>query len=192
MNKIASILTGLALVATASIAPAMAQIAPFTPGTFTFPGPGTFTFNVSPTSGLIPLTVIPVTFNALNDGISTGFLTLSGGTKAYGGPGVAGTYTSVTEFFAPDAGQNLGPFSDVGTVFISQRSATTFDLASDTTTFTASGTSFDLVPGTPGTPGTPGAPVPEASTTASFGLLLALSLGGLAVAAKRKKAASSL
>lgn len=32
------------------------------------------------------------------------------------------------------------------------------------------------------------APVPEASTTASFGLLLALGLGGLAVAGRRKKA----
>jgi len=34
--------------------------------------------------------------------------------------------------------------------------------------------------------------VPEASTTVSFGLLLALGLGGLVVAAKRKKAAPSL
>lgn len=37
-----------------------------------------------------------------------------------------------------------------------------------------------------------GAPVPEASTTVSFGLLLALGLGGVVVAAKRKKAAPSL
>lgn len=35
---------------------------------------------------------------------------------------------------------------------------------------------------------TPSAPVPEASTTASLGLMLCLCLGGLAVAAKRKKA----
>lgn len=34
------------------------------------------------------------------------------------------------------------------------------------------------------------APVPEASTTASLGLLLALGLGGLVVAARRKKATS--
>ena len=34
-----------------------------------------------------------------------------------------------------------------------------------------------------------GAPVPEASTTVSFGLLLALGLGGLAVAKKRKQSA---
>ena len=34
------------------------------------------------------------------------------------------------------------------------------------------------------------APVPEASTTVSFGLLLALGMGGTVVAAKRKKAAS--
>ena len=36
------------------------------------------------------------------------------------------------------------------------------------------------------------APVPEASTTASFGLLLALGLGGMVVAAKRRKTASAL
>ena len=36
------------------------------------------------------------------------------------------------------------------------------------------------------------APVPEASTTVSFGLLLALGMGGLGVAARRKKAAKSL
>ncbi len=35
------------------------------------------------------------------------------------------------------------------------------------------------------------APVPESSTTVSFGLLLALGLGGLAVAAKRRRAAPS-
>ena len=35
-----------------------------------------------------------------------------------------------------------------------------------------------------------GSPVPEASTTASFGLLLALGLGGLAVASRRRKAAT--
>ena len=35
----------------------------------------------------------------------------------------------------------------------------------------------------------PPAPVPEASTPVSFGLLLALGLGGLVVAAKRKKSA---
>lgn len=35
----------------------------------------------------------------------------------------------------------------------------------------------------------PGAPVPEASTTVSFGLLLTLGLGGVVIAAKRKKAA---
>ena len=36
------------------------------------------------------------------------------------------------------------------------------------------------------------APVPEASTTVSFGLLLALGLGGLVIAAKRKKAHATL
>lgn len=36
----------------------------------------------------------------------------------------------------------------------------------------------------------PAAPVPEASTTVSFGLLLALGLGGLVIAARKKKASS--
>ena len=36
------------------------------------------------------------------------------------------------------------------------------------------------------------APVPEASTTVSLGLLLALGVGGLVIAARRRKAASSL
>ncbi len=36
------------------------------------------------------------------------------------------------------------------------------------------------------------APVPEASTTISFGLLLALGLGGLAVAAKRRKSVTAI
>jgi hypothetical protein len=40
-------------------------------------------------------------------------------------------------------------------------------------------------------PGTPAlsSPVPEASTTVSLGLLLALGMGGIVVAGKRKKAA---
>ena len=181
MNKITSTLAGLALVAAAGITPALAQT-----GTFTFAGPGTFTFNMAPGAGFVPITVIPVVFNATSGPNSTGVLTLSGGMEQFGATGIAGTYTGVTEFFAPNAGQALGPFADVGTVFVSQRSAGTYDLASDTTTFTASGTSFDLVPGVPG------APVPEASTTASFGLLLALGLGGLAVAAKRKKAGAAV
>lgn len=36
---------------------------------------------------------------------------------------------------------------------------------------------------------TPGSPVPEASTTVSLGLLLALGLGGLVVAARKKRTA---
>ena len=176
MNKLTSTLAGLALVAGASIAPACAQ------GTFTFPGPGTFTFIVSP-GGFVATqaTQIPVVFNPTAGAISTGTLSLSGGLEQFGAPGIAGTYTNVTEVYTPGTGPLAG-FADTGTVFVSQRSATTYDLASDTTTFTNSGTSFDLVPGTPPA-------VPEASTTASFGLLLALGLGGLVVAARRRKRA---
>ena len=168
-HKIPSTLAGLALVATAGIAPALAQ------GTFTYAGgPTPFTFRTDGPGTAITLAPIPVIFNPTTVGGSTttGTLALTGGTFAFGGP-IAGTITGVTETFIPTVGPG---FTDMGTIFISQRSATTYDIASDTTTFTTSGTSFDLVPGTP---------VPEASPTASLGLLLAL--GGIAVAAKRKK-----
>ena len=175
MNKITSTLAGLAFVATASIAPAFAQGT----GTFTYSGgPTPFTFSAGATG--VSLSAIPVLFNSTTDGNSTGTLSLSGGTRAFGS-GTFGTFTGVTETFTPSSGTLTG-FSDVGTVFVSQRSATTFDLASDTTTFTNSGTSFDLVPGSP---------VPEASTTASLGLLLALGMGGIVIAAKRKKAGNA-
>ena len=172
MNRFTSALAGLALMATASIAPALAQGT--NPGTFTFPGPGTFSFTDTP-AGFVN-TTIPVVFNPMTAGsvASTGTLTLTGGVEQFGATGIAGTFTGVTETFTPNAGQTLAAFTDTGTVFVSQRSATTFDLASDTTTFTTSGTNFDLVPGTPG-------PVPEASTTVSFGALLALGVRAVAL-----------
>ena len=173
MNKITSTLAGLAIVATASIAPAMAQ------GNFVYSGgPTPFTFS-SGTPGGINTSPILVAFNALTGPNSTGTLTLSGGTEQFGAVGTAGTFFLVTETFVPSTGPLLG-FSDTGTVFVSQRSATTFDISSDTTTFTASGTSFDLVPGA----------VPEASTVVSFGALLAL--GGLAVVLRRKGVKSAV
>ena len=179
MNKLTSTLAGLALVATASIAPAFAQGT--SPGTFTFNNMGvpgaTFSFTDTP-AGFVN-TVIPVIFNPTAPSLSTstGTLTLTGGVEQFGATGTAGTFTGVTETFTPSAGQAQAGFTDTGgTVFVSQRTANTFDLASDPTTFTASGTSFDLAPGTP--------VVPEASTTISFGALLAL--GGLAVVLRRK------
>ena len=168
MNKITSTLAGLALVATASVVPAMAQ------GTFTYSGgPAPFTFSTDGPGMALTATNVAVQFNPTVGAVSNGFLTLSGGTFLFGGP-VAGTITGVTEAFSATLN---GPvtITDTGTVFISQRSATTFDIASDTTTYTRSGTSFDLVPGSP---------VPEASTVVSFGALLAL--GGLAVVLRRK------
>ena len=176
MNKITSTLAGLAFVATASIAPAFAQT-----GTFTFAGGSTpFFFTGAGAAGLF-LSPIAVSFNSTTGPNSTGFLSLAGGSLLFGSSGLVGTYGGVTETYTPGTGP-LTAFSDSGTVFVSQRSATTFDLASDTTTFTTSGTNFDLVPGVP---------IPEAATTTSFGLLLALGLGGLVVAAKRKKAGSA-
>ena len=173
MNKITSTLAGLAIVATASIAPAMAQ------GNFVYSGgPMPFTFTAG-TPGGINSSAIPVVFNALAGANSTGTLTLSGGMEQFGATGTVGTFFLVTETFVPTSGPLAG-FSDTGTAFVSQRSATTYDISSDTTTFTRSGTSFDLVPGA----------VPEASTVVSFGALLAL--GGLAVVLRRKGVKSAV
>lgn len=57
--------------------------------------------------------------------------------------------------------------------------------AADTFQITTDGASGDRLKLTSFAP----APVPEASTTVSFGLLLALGLGGMVIAARRKKAA---
>jgi len=167
MNKITSTLAGLAIVAGASIAPAMAQ------GNFTNTAPFTFSF-VPGTS--LNLTNVPVTFNPTAAGTtpSQGLLSITAT-----GPIGMNFFQTVSLSFTPNAGgtQSLpNPDTTFTGLFVNQNPNTgLFDIASNGTS--AGGNSFDLAPGT-------ASPVPEASTTVSFGALLAL--GGLAVVLRRK------
>ena len=162
MNKLATTLAGLALVAGASIAPAFAQGAFFAsqPFTFTFT-PGNTSFNV---------TGIAVTYNPLGGATpSTGFLTLTGGTLQSGSSVI---YDNTQLAFA----NSTTSFSDVvAQTTVNDLGNGTFSIAS--VGATAKGDQYNLVPG---------APVPEASTVISFGALLAL--GGLAVLRRKSVA----
>ena len=103
---------------------------------------------------------------------------------------------SITAFSgANGTGTNLGAFSAVGDNF--QANKLYFMGAADST---GANTIGSLVLTDPGFAGDvigiddvliarAGAPVPEASTTVSLGLLLALGMGGIVMAAKRKKRA---
>ena len=103
---------------------------------------------------------------------------------------------SITAFSgANGTGTNLGAFSAVGDNF--QNNNLYFMGAADST---GANTIGSLVLTDPGFAGDQigiddvliaraGAPVPEASTTVSLGLLLALGMGGIVMAAKRKKRA---
>lgn len=156
MNKVTTILTGLAIVATASIAPAFAQ------GNFSTNSP--FVFSFSPANSFTA-TDQPVLYNALGTtGFSNGFLTLTGGTEI----GTSVVYSNVSLSFSPTLGgmptvTDVVPMSTV----VALDGTGLYSLAS--VGVTAKGDNFNVV----------GAPVPEASTVISFGALLAL--GGLAV-----------
>lgn len=174
MNKITATLAGLALAAGASVAPAMAQGNLFTP-------PGTFSFTAAAGAGGVfsalgtgatfnPLTGTPVTGVAFtltgtridsSNIFNLGTLTVTNGTTTLltEGPGAMSQFTGPFQFA-------VNSLANGGTAIASVGAAT-------------DGTTFNLVQ----------APVPEASTTASFGLLLALGMGGLVIAAKRKKCA---
>jgi hypothetical protein len=166
MNKITSTLAGLAIVASASIAPAMAQGNLFSPpGTFTFTGLGTSNFSATGTgetfNPLMGTPVTPVGFSLTGTGANGSTSIFNLGTLTITGANVGGAgINSFTE---------TGPLTFVvaglgaGGVGIASLGAA------------ADGTTFNLVGG---------APVPEASTTVSFGALLAL--GGLAVVLRRK------
>jgi len=176
MNKITTALAGLALAAGASVAPAMAQGNLFSPpGTFSFSMPTATTFSASGNND---------SFNALNSTTTqtVGFTltgTQIGATNVFMLNSLVITPVgSVNPTFTFNPTNNPLDFSFTNVAGVPVAIAS---LGADNT-----GTTFNLVGGTAS------APVPEASTTASFGLLLALGLGGLAIAAKRKKAASSL
>ena len=143
---------------------------------------------------------------------SSHFLFVSGGgslTLSFASP-VAGVGFSTIDLFNPNGanpisitafsgangtGTSLGAFSAVGDNF--QANKLYFMGAADST---GANTIGSLVLTDPGFAGDAigiddvliaraGAPVPEASTTVSLGLLLALGMGGIVMAAKRKKRA---
>ena len=156
MNKVTTILAGLAIVATTSIAPAFAQ------GNFTTNSP--FVFSFSPANSFTAISQ-PVLYNAVGTtGFSNGFLTLMGGTEV----GTSVVYDNVSLSFSPTFG-GMPTVTDIipMTTVVPLDGTGNYSIAS--VGFTAKGDNFNVV----------GAPVPEASTVISFGALLAL--GGLAV-----------
>jgi len=165
MNKITATLAGLALVAGASVAPAMAQGNLFSPpGTFTFSMPTATTFSASgnndsfnPTGSTATQTV-GFTLSGTRIDSSGVFMLNSLVITPVGS-------TSPTFTFNPTNNPLDFSFTNITGVPVAIAS-----LGADNT-----GTTFNLVGG---------APVPEASTTVSFGALLAL--GGLALVLRRK------
>ncbi len=174
MNKLTTTLAGLAIAATASIAPAFAQTG--SQGNFFTPGPFQFSFIGTPgTAGSSFLVSgIKVTENTLDTtGVKTGLLTLSGGKEIDGGP----LYSGVNLSFTPDNGNSVVT-DTFNFVVLANTTSQGYGIAN----FGVgnNGSTLNLIQGTP----TPA--VPEASTVISFGALLAL--GGLAVL-RRKSAA---
>ncbi len=157
MNKITSTLTGLALVAAASVAPAFAQAgnlftpvggSPFTVvgvGTANFTATGTAMFNAA---GSTSVTSVPFTITGsdTNGALYT--------IKTYTLNGVLDTTAPGAFFIVATLPSGATSVASVGSL--------------------PSGNTFNLV----------NAPVPEASTVVSFGALLAL--GGMAVVLRRK------
>ena len=164
MNKIASALAGLAVVAGASLTPAFAQ------GAFTSnPGsPASFTF--SPAS--FTLTGAPADFF---DGMGTftdGTVDLTS-TSTASGPNFS---YNTTLNFQPSGGKAFAPETGVALVtFNGTGAARTVTFSNENIQgFGPNGNTLNLSYPTPAT-----APVPEAGTALSFGALLVL--GGVAV-----------
>ena len=165
MNKITSILAGIATVAAVSVAPAFAQGNLFSPpGTFSFVTSGSGvtvtgsgdSFNPVAGTGIIT----PVSFTLLGTQVgATNFYNLTSLTINGTGVGSGATPNTFVETGALQFSIQTTPAG--GTTIASSGPA-------------ADGTTFNLV----------SAPVPEASTTISFGALLAL--GGLALVLRRK------
>lgn len=167
MNKITSTLAGFAILAAASVAPAMAQGNLFIP-------PGTFT--ILPTAAGL--------FSATGSGNfnPTGSAATTTATFTLTGTQISGPLFQVTALtITPAAGSGVLPFTETGTAGTGATlgaGGAAFDftdvpvgpggVAVASVGAAADGTTFNLVN-----------PVPEASTVVSFGALLAL--GGLAV-----------
>ncbi len=165
MNKLTSTLAGLALVAGASVAPAFAQ------GAFSNTTP--FVFSFTPTS--FTATNVLVNYNPVGGGsVSTGFLSLSGGTEV----GSSSFYQNVNLSFATTPG-GTPAFTDVISAANVPFNPIAGNYDINSINASAKGDQFNL---------SAGSPVPEASTVLSFGALLAL--GGLAVL-RRKTVAKS-
>ena len=159
MNKLATTLAGLALVAGASIAPAFAQ------GNFTANGPFVFSFVGTPgvAGSSFAVNNISAFFNPTSGGASVlGQLSLTNGKEV----GTTSYYTGTSLSFT-GGGTTI---MDSGlTSIVTQNPMTGFFTITNAGT-APSGNTYVLANG---------APVPEASTVISFGALLAL--GGLAV-----------
>jgi len=157
MNKITSTLAGLAVVAAASVVPAMAQGNLFSP-------PGGFNFGTT-SAGVFTATGTGATFNPINSStpVTNESFTLTG------------TRIDMSNFFnltslVITGGTN---FTENGPLQFSVETAPSGVTSIASVGAAADGTTFNLTN-----------PVPEASTTVSFGVLLAL--GGLAVVLRRK------
>ncbi len=163
MNKFTSTLAGLALVAGASIAPAFAQ----DNGGNLFAPPGTFSF-MTTGAGALTATGSGETFNSLTGATTPNVsFTLTGQL-------VAGTIFNLTSLNVTSGGTTLDSLGgNSGLLFVASSAPGGGQFLSSIGA-SRGGTTFNLV----------NAPVPEASTTVSFGVLLAL--GGLAVVARRK------
>ena len=164
MNKLATTLAGLALVAGASVAPAFAQ------GAFDNIGLPVFVFTFAPAGGFSAINQT-VNYNPVAGGLGTqgtGLLTLTSST----GSASSLIFSNTTLSFS-QGGTTL--FTDtVPTTTIVPLGNGNFSIAS--VNGTASGDQYNLT----------AAPVPEASTVISFGALLAL--GGLAVLRRKSLA----
>ena len=162
MNKLATTLASLALVAGASVAPAFAQ------GAFSNFGGTPFVFTFSPAGGFSAVNQL-VNYNPVAGGLGTqgtGLLTLTSTSNT-------GVVFSNTTLSFSQGGTTL--FTDtVPQTTIVPLGNGNFSIAS--VNGTARGDQYSLT----------AAPVPEASTVISFGALLAL--GGLAVLRRKSLA----
>ncbi|MGI4789845.1 MAG: hypothetical protein ACRYFS_13455 [Janthinobacterium lividum] len=133
-----------------------------------------YVYNLTPTADTTQLTfsfIDPNVFlNSVNEPLSSVFESTPGNFLLYGttpGTVLAGGTSETVTFTSSDPAKSFVSMTSNGPGG-------------------AAGVS-DITPA----PGAVSAPVPEASTTVSFSLLLALGMGGAAVAAKKKKAATS-
>ena len=166
MNKITSILAGIATVAAVSVAPAFAQGNLFSP-------PGTFSFTTSGSN--ISVTGTGETFNptAVNASPITPVSFTLTGTGVSGFPTFY-NLTNLTITGTNVGGTGINTFTETGSLQFSVLTAPSGGATIASLGAAADGTTFNLAPPA----------VPEASTTISFGALLAL--GGLALVLRRK------